>query len=296
MKIFITGGTGFIGAALCKALIAEGHQLTVLSRQSRTDTQAVRFVKNFANLDGIDAVINLAGEPIFDKRWTALQKQELLNSRVALTQKIATLIRQSDHPPHVLISGSATGYYGDLPQVAKKADELTACGTAFPAQLCQQWENAAFSAQSERTRVCVIRTGLVLNEQGGALKQMLPLYRLGLGGKLGSGQQHWAWISLGDHIRATLFLLNHSNSRGAYNLVSPEPAQNGQFNQVLAKSVNRPAFFKVPAFVLKLALGERSQLLLDNQPLVPARLLSEGFEFHYQTIQSYFSKKNNKAL
>lgn len=296
MKIFITGGTGFIGAALCKALVAKGHQLTVLSRQSKTDTQAVRFVKNFANLDGIDAVINLAGEPIFDKRWTALQKQKLLNSRVELTQKIATLIGQSAHPPHVLISGSATGYYGDLPQVAKKADELTACGTAFPAQLCQQWESAAFSAQSERTRVCVIRTGLVLNEQGGALKQMLPLYRLGLGGKLGSGQQHWAWISLEDHIRATLFLLNHSHSRGAYNLVAPEPAQNGQFNQVLAKSLNRPAFFKVPAFVLKLALGERSQLLLDNQPLVPARLLSEGFEFHYQTIQSYFSKKNNKAL
>ncbi|QIM63500.1 TIGR01777 family protein [Pasteurellaceae bacterium Orientalotternb1] len=293
MNIFITGGTGFIGTALCKALVAEGHQLTVLSRQSKTHTQAVRFVQHFANLDGVDAVINLAGEPIFAKAWRASQKQKLLNSRVQLTKKLAELIQQSDSPPKVLISGSATGYYGDLPAIAKNSDELTACGTAFPAQLCQQWENTAFSAQSEQTRVCVIRTGIVLNEKGGALKQMLPLYRLGLGGKLGNGQQHWAWISLEDHIRATLFLLNNPYSQGAYNLVAPVPVKNAEFNQLLAQSLNRPAFFSVPACALKFALGERSQLLLDNQPLVPNKLLSEGFEFHHQNIHAYFDK--NKA-
>lgn len=134
-------------------------------------------------------------------------------------------------------------------------------------------------AQSEKTRVCVIRTGIVLDKNGGALKQMLPLYRLGLGGKLGSGKQHWAWISLQDHIRAMLFLLENATSQGAYNLVSPNSVTNAEFNKLLAKSLNRPAFFTVPEFMLKLVLGERSQLLLDNQPLVPQRLLDEGFGF-----------------
>ncbi|AUI66161.1 MULTISPECIES: TIGR01777 family oxidoreductase [Glaesserella] len=284
MNIFITGGTGFIGSALCQTLTKQGHILTILSRYSHTNQQAVTFCQNLANMENFndfDAVINLAGEPIFDKTWSVLQKQKLVESRLSITQKIVELIQKSDNPPRTLISGSATGYYGDLP-FAQSYDEQTACGNAFPAQLCQQWENIALQAQSEKTRVCLIRTGIVLDRKGGALKRMLPLYRLGLGGKLGSGKQHWAWISLNDEIRAILFLLNHAECQGAFNLVAPQLITNAEFNQALAKALHRPAFFHVPEFALKLLLGERAQLLLDNQPLVPQQLQKAGFKFEDQ--------------
>lgn len=281
MKIFITGGSGFIGQALCQALLAQGHQLTVLTRKPppQTAKQAVSFVSDFTTVDSFDAVINLAGEPIFAKRWTAKQKQILYNSRIDLTDKLARLIRQSPTPPKVLISASATGYYGNLPQNTKNADEQTACGTQFPAQLCQHWEAAALQAQSEQTRVCLLRTGIVLDEKGGALAKMRPLYRLGMGGKLGNGKQHWAWISLKDQVRAILFLLEQDQCFGAYNLVAPYPVSNADFNYWLAKKVRRPAYFHTPKWILRLVLGERSQLLLDNQPLAPTRLLEAGFEF-----------------
>lgn len=289
MNIFITGGTGFIGKALCEALLEQGHHLTVLSRRPQSPQQRVKFLQTFTSLDGFDAVINLAGEPIFDKRWTSAQKQKLLASRVDLTQKIATLIRQSENPPKVLISGSATGFYGNLQitEFAKNSEKLTRCSTAFPAQLCEQWENAALQAQSDKTRVCLLRTGMVLGKNGGALQKMLPIYRCGLGGKLGNGKQHWAWISLEDQVRAILFLLTNSACSGAYNLVSPNTVSNTEFNRRLAEKLNRPAFCNVPKWALQFALGERSQLLLDNQPLVPERLLAAGFEFSTPTLEDW---------
>lgn len=290
MRIFITGGTGFIGKALCQKLIEKGHQLTVLTRQKNPDLQGVNFCQDLTkleNLNAFDAVINLAGEPIFAQRWTLQQKQKLLNSRVKLTQQIVDLIHKSKAPPKVFLSGSATGIYGDLP-FAKKADERTACGSQFPAQLCTEWEQTASQAQTEQTRVCLLRTGIVLDKSGGALKEMLPLYRLGLGGKLGNGKQHWAWISLDDHIRAILFLLENLASQGAYNLVAPHSVSNAEFNRELAKYLHRPAFFSVPSFALECLLGERSQLLLDNQPLVPQKLLDEGFQFNTPNLTFNF--------
>lgn len=281
MNILITGGTGFIGKVLCQALIKQGHQLTVLTRQRLPHQQAVSFCQDltaFQHLNTFDAVINLAGEPIFDKAWTTAQKQKLIQSRLSITQRLVELIQASDTPPHTFISGSATGFYGNLAE-GKHYDEQTACGTAFPAQLCFQWEKTALQAQSTKTRVCLIRTGIVLDKTGGALQKMLPLYRFGLGGKLGSGKQHWAWISLNDEIRAILFLLNHFECSGAFNLVSPELLTNSAFNQKLARHFKRPAFFAVPEWILKWLLGERSQLLLDNQPLVPHKLQSAGFIF-----------------
>lgn len=284
MQILITGGTGFIGSALCQALIAQGHQLTVLTRQAKTDTQAVKFIQHFANwqsLDAFDAVINLAGEPIFDKAWTDKQKAELRQSRLEITQKLVVLCQNSTNPPHTFLSGSATGYYGNLPDFAKNCDETTACSNDFAAQLCHDWEQTALQAQSKLTRVCLLRTGIVLAPNGGALKRMLPLYKLGLGGKIGSGKQHWACISLADQIRAILFLLEHPMAQGAFNLVAPEPLKNAEFNQQLAQRLKRPAFCHAPAFVLKSLLGERAQLLLDNQPLVPQKLLNLGFTFQH---------------
>lgn len=284
MRIFVTGGTGFIGKKLCAALIEQGHQLTILTRQTLTDTQAVSFCRNlakFENLNDFDAVINLAGEPIFHQRWTSQQKQRLWDSRIQMTQQLVKLILNSRQPPHTFLSGSATGIYGDLP-FAKTYDEQTAYSHQFTGELCQTWENTALKAASQSSRVCLLRTGLVLDKQGGALEQILPLYRLGLGGKLGSGKQHWAWISLNDQVRAILFLLHNTDCQGAYNLVAPSLMTNANFNQTLSRELNRPAFFSLPEWSVKMLFGERSQLLLDNQPLVPARLLAAGFEFQNQ--------------
>lgn len=286
MNIFITGGTGFIGSALCPALIADGHRLTLLTRQKNRDLQGGEKIEDFVNLEGFDAVINLAGEPIFDRAWHHAQRQRLCQSRLSLTHKIARLIRQSPTPPKVLISGSATGYYGDFP-TNQPADETAARGTQFPAELCHAWEEAAFLAQSEHTRVCVIRTGMVLHPSGGALKKMLPVYRLGLGGKIGHGRQHWAWISLHDQVQAIRFLLGNTECQGAYNLVAPTMTTNHRVNHWLAQQLGRPACFNVPAWLLKGVLGERAQLLLDNQPLVPQRLLEAGFQFTHSSLNDY---------
>lgn len=298
MNILLTGGTGFIGSALTEMLVAQGHHLTLLSRQTKTDTQAVHFIRNLASLDNlndIDAVINLAGEPIFERHWWAAQKAELRRSRLDITTKLAELCRKSTNPPSVFLSGSATGYYGNLP-FAEKYDEQTACGENFAAKLCVDWEQAALLAKSEKTRVCLLRTGIVLGEQGGALKRMLPLYRLGLGGKLGTGKQHWAWISLADQLRAILFLLENPMAEGAFNLVAPESVSNAEFNHRLAQALHRPAFFSVPTSVLKMTLGERSQLLLDNQPLVPAELLKLGFQFKHRCLADFFADDVEKVI
>lgn len=288
MNIFITGGTGFIGRALCERLAAQGHRLTVLTRQQLADTQAVRFVQHFATdgfFDDFDAVINLAGEPIFAKRWTSAQKQRLRASRIGLTAELVEQMAKSANPPRILISASATGFYGNLP-FADFYDEQTACAADFAAQLCADWEAEALKAQAF-CRVCLVRTGMVLAAESGALAQMLPLYRYGLGGKLGSGEQYWGWISLEDQLRALCFLLENHRCQGAYNLVSPEPVRNVQFNQALSRALNRPAFCAVPSLALKLVLGERSQLLLDNQPLVPKRLLAAGFQFQHPELAAY---------
>lgn len=292
MNILITGGTGFIGSTLVQTLISQNHQLTIFSRQSKHNTQAVTFVQNFAkfqNLNEFDAVINLAGEPIFDKAWTDKQKTQLRQSRLEITQKLVELILKSENPPHTFLSGSATGYYGNLPNFAKNCDEQTACSSSFAAILCNEWEKVAQQAQSDKTRVCLLRTGIVLDKNGGALKQMLPLYRLGLGGNLGNGKQNWAWISLEDHIQAMLFLLENRQAKGAFNLVAPEPISNSEFNAQLAQKLHCPAFFHVPSLVLKFILGERSQLLLDNQPLIPAKLTALGFRFTHPHFSHWLS-------
>lgn len=298
MHIFITGGTGFIGSALCNALIKQGHQLTILSRQVRTNTQAVTFVQNFAkfqNLNDFDAVINLAGEPIFDKAWTENQKQKLRQSRLEITQKLVELIQKSENPPQTFLSGSATGYYGNLPDFAQNCDEQTACHHTFASTLCDEWETIAQKAQSEKTRVCLLRTGIVLDKNGGAVKRMLPLYRFGLAGKLGNGKQYWAWISLEDHLQAILFLLENQQAQGAFNLVAPEPVTNSAFNSQLSENLKRPACFHVPAFALKMALGERAQLLLDNQPLIPHKLITLGFRFRHAHFKEWLAEFNSSS-
>lgn len=290
MRILLTGGTGFIGSHLVPRLLEIGHQLTLLSRQNppKPTEKAVVFLQNLANLPDLnefDAVINLAGEPIFDKRWTAAQKPKLVNSRVQLTAQLADLFAKSSQPPKVFISSSATGFYGNLPEKAENCDESTPTSGGFTAELCEKWEATALKTQAF-ARLCLIRTGIVLSPAGGALKRMLPLYLCGLGGKLGNGKQSWAWIALEDYLNALIFLLKNEHCSGVYNFVSPNPVSNAEFNQWLATRCKKPAFYHVPAFVLKLLLGERSSILLDNQPLVPKRLLAEGFKFKYNDLET----------
>ncbi|WP_040976268.1 TIGR01777 family oxidoreductase [Necropsobacter massiliensis] len=288
MNILFTGATGLIGSTLIPRLIGDNHQVIALSRNPAqakmrlpaavewTDT-----LENYSDLNGFDAVINLAGEPIFRRRWTPQQKNRLIHSRVDLTKKLTALINCSSHPPHTFISGSAAGYYGDRGETALSEDNRA--GDTFPARLCQQWEAAA---QHAATRVCLLRTGIVLAQSGGALAQMLLPYRLGLGGKLGSGRQYWGWIALSDMVNAILFLLHHPQCHGAFNLSAPNPTRNSEFNHTLGSLLNRPHFAQVPAFLLRWAFGERAQLLLDSQKVLPTKLLQAGFRFQYPDIKS----------
>ncbi|HHE3650176.1 TIGR01777 family oxidoreductase [Pasteurella multocida] len=288
MNILITGATGLIGSQLTSQLIKHSHGVTALVRDPKAAKQKlpasvtlISSLAQYTTLNTFDAVINLAGEPIFDQRWTAEQKQRLVESRVNLTAQLVQRINASRQPPHTFISGSATGYYGN------KSEEIITENApptdTFPSQLCQRWESEALCA---KTRVCLLRTGIVLSKTGGALAKMLPLYRLGLGGKLGSGKQYWAWIALDDMVKGILFLLENHQCQGAFNLVSPNPIRHAEFNSTLASILKRPAFATVPEWLLRFFLGERAQLLLDSQKIVPEKLLAQGFVFDYPELKS----------
>ncbi|AWX13341.1 TIGR01777 family protein [Mergibacter septicus] len=289
MKIFLTGGSGFIGRALVQTLLAEGHQLTLLSRNPLKTQQlfqhtelltTVASLDNYSNFNNYDAVINLAGEPIFDKRWTKQQKEHLQQSRVNLTTTLSQLINQSTIPPKTFISASAAGYYGNQPHLV--LNEQSKKGKGFTTTLCEAWEKAAL--QTKNSRVCLIRMGIVLGK-GGALAAMLPLYRYCLGGKLGTGEQYWAWISIIDVVNGLLFLLKQPHCQGVFNFCSPNPTQNQEINTLLSQLLCRPAWGKVPAGILRFFLGERACLLLDDQYLLPQHLLDCGFKFQYPEIK-----------
>ncbi|WEM42952.1 TIGR01777 family oxidoreductase [Photobacterium sp. DA100] len=294
MKILVTGGTGFIGSALINALTE--HEVTVLSRNPAKASQtlgdrinAVASLDQFDNLDGFDAVINLAGEPIINKRWSQQQKDRICQSRWTLTQQLVDKIQASSQPPHTFISGSAVGIYGD--QKEALIDESFAISEHvssddFAHRVCRRWEEIAMEADSEQTRVCLIRTGIVLGKHGGALAKMLPPYQLGLGGPIGNGKQYTPWIHLQDMVAAIVFLLETPSASGAFNLTAPLPVTNKVFSQSLAKALHRPHILFTPAFVLKLALGEASSLLLEGQRAIPHKLEALGFAFRFRTIEA----------
>lgn len=292
MKILITGGTGFIGRHLCGQLLAQGHEITVLTRRPDSiETVFAGGAKVLAITDlqawtadhAYDAVINLAGEPIMARRWSKSRKQVLWDSRVTLTQQLVECIRRADIKPSVFISGSAIGIYGD--QGDLEIDESCSGSTGFGQQLCREWETAASAVADLGVRVCLLRTGLVVGSQGGFLRQMLLSFRLGLGGRIGTGRQWMSWVHLDDHIRMTQFLLDSPAANGAYNVTSPNPVTNSEFTRLLAKELHRPAVIPVPAWLLKLAAGEMSELLLGSQRVLPRRALVLGFKFNYETLE-----------
>lgn len=289
MRILMTGGTGLIGRRLCAALTARGDQVIVLSRRPQqvaalcgASVRSMQSLDEYTQDTEVDTVINLAGEPIVDARWTAQRKQILLDSRVALTTTLVQKIKQAKHRPQVLLSGSAIGFYGMHEDLSLTEDD--ASGHDFSAQLCAAWEQAALEAQDAGVRVVLLRTGLVMDEAGGLLKKMLLPFRMAMGSRLGDGRQWMSWIHRQDYLRAVLSLLDDHRARGAFNLTAPYPVTNAQFTQALANAVHRPAVFFAPATILKLALGERSDLLLSGQKVVPHALSERGFKFEFADL------------
>ncbi len=287
--VLITGGTGLIGSALCKKLLDKNHQVTVLSRNPQMVAQKcgqqVKGIKALSELsddDVINAVINLAGEPIADKRWSKNRKSVLEASRIDLTHDLVKWIAKRQFKPECLISGSAVGWYGDggsapLTEQSSYHDEYTH-------QLCDAWEKQALTAKKAGLRVCVARTGLVLADKGSFLQKMLLPFKLGLGGKLGNGDQFMPWIHLTDMTNLLIFLLENNRADGVFNACSPQAVTNKVFTTALSKQLKRFAFIPVPAILLQGLLGEMSRLLLTGQNALPEKAQAMGFRFVYTDV------------
>lgn len=289
MNILLTGGTGLIGRALCRRWLAEGHRLWVWSRTpdrvARLCGAEVQGVGSLEQLDRVplDAVINLAGAPIADRPWTKSRKALLWDSRVKLTEQLVDWLGKREQKPAVLISGSAVGWYGDGGEHRlTEADQPVTAD--FASQLCSAWEERAMEASVLGIRVALVRTGLVLARDGGFLKRLLPAFRLGLGGRLGSGRQWMPWIHIEDQIGLIDFVLRQPTAEGPYNACAPAPVRNADFTRSLGRSLHRPTCLPVPAVVLKATLGELAGLLLGGQHALPKKLQDEGYRFRFAEL------------
>ncbi len=293
-KILLTGGTGFIGRQLCKTLIKSGHQITVLSRQPLSFVQAsidpsvsvISSLEALSTSSHFDAVINLAGEPIMGHRWSPAYKEKLRQSRIALTESLVSKIALLQKKPEVLISGSAIGIYGDQGDLILDETFNPSGAMGFSQSLCLDWENAARKAEVLGVRVCIIRTGLVVGHAGGFLQRMLLPFKLGLGGPIASGRQWMSWIHLEDEVGMIKFLLDQKSLRGTFNGTAPHPVTNAELTETLARSLKRPAFFRVPAFVVNAIFGEMGALLLESQRVTPKHAVDQGYIFQYTDLQT----------
>ncbi len=292
MRIFLTGGTGFIGRHLVDRLAEAGHACVVVSRAARTPWKegSVEVVQGDPTrpgpwqqaVRGCDAVVNLAGAPIVDPphRWTARRKRLLRVSRVATTRHVVQAIRAADPAPKILLSSSAIGYYGPRGDVV--LDESAPPGDDFLSELAVEWENAAREIE-DRCRVVLLRSGLVLGTDGGALPKLLPVFKLGLGGPWGPGTQWWSWIHITDQVQLIRFLLD-GDLAGPVNLVAPNAVTVNSFAAELGRALHRPAILRVPAVALRLALGEAADALLALQRVTPRRALEAGYRFRFPEL------------
>lgn len=294
-RILITGGTGFIGKELCTELHKKGYSLTILSRQPADTVRSLcgrvevaGELKSLEGHPGFDAIINLAGEGIADKRWNKARKAALRDSRIELTRELVRVAKSWQALPSVLVSGSAVGFYGN--QGDHLVTEKTRPNDEFTHRLCHDWEQEALALEPQGVRVCLSRTGVVAGPGGGFLQRMLPPFKLGLGGRLSSGEQYMPWVHRTDVVNGLIWMLETETARGAYNMVSPNPVTNKQFTATLANVLHRPAIFPVPAAVLNVALGEMARLLLTGQKAVPERLQQEGFHFQYPELKPALSE------
>jgi uncharacterized protein (TIGR01777 family) len=290
VKVVVTGSTGLIGSALVSNLRGEGHEVRRLVRGAPRAADEVQWSPSTGALDptavdGFDAVVHLAGAGIGDHRWTDDYKRQIRDSRVQGTTAVATAIASAANPPRVLVSGSAVGYYGDTGDEA--ADESSPGGVGFLPSVVRDWEASTAPAKDAGARVVTIRTGLVLSADGGLLGPLLPLFKLGLGGRLGSGRQWMSWINIADHIAAVRFLLDRDDLAGPVNVTAPEPVRNKEFTKALARAVHRPAIAIVPSPALRVALGGfADEGALVSQRVLPTRLEDAGFTFTFADIDA----------
>ena len=289
MKIAITGSSGFIGSALVRALEARGDEIVRVVRggaagPGRVPWDPERGDLEPRSLEGVDAAVNLAGEPIGKRRWTARQKAKILNGRVRGTEALARSLASLSPHPRVLVSASAMGYYGE------RGDEIltenSSSGTGFLPSVCRRWEAATSTASDEGIRVAHLRTGLVLDPSGSLLKRVLLPFRVGVGGRLGDGTQWMSWITRADHIRAILHLLDDDTASGAFNVSSPDPVRNAEFTRTLARVLHRPAVFPIPLALIAIPYGrELASDLLSSTRMAPGRLEATGFRFEATELE-----------
>src|SRR5665213_3344370 len=292
MKIVVSGASGLIGSALVRVLRSEddghAHQVLRLVRRPATAPDEVEWDPAAGrgpdpkSLLGVDAAINLAGAGTGDKRWSADYKRQILESRLSSTRLLIDALSALEPRPRVLLSGSAICYYGDTGD--REIDENSPAGTDFLADVVVQWEAASAAASAAGIRTVQLRSGIVLSTKGGALGKVLPLFKAGVGGRLGSGRQYISWIARPDHIAAMRFLLDADDISGPINLTAPNPVTNREYTKAIAAAVHRPAFFPAPSVALKAVLGEFAGNVVGGQRVLPNRLIDAGFEFGYPEI------------
>ncbi len=291
MRVLITGSSGLIGRALTQSLESDGIEVFSLVRRAPRQDSELHWDPaagelNPGDLEGFDAIVHLAGAGIGDRRWSEERKQTILNSRVDGTRLLADALASVENRPEVLVSGSAIGFYGDRDEPVTEADG-PADPLDFLSEICVAWEEAAAPAEAAGIRTVFIRTGIVLSAEGGALRKLLIPFRAGFGGKLGSGDTWWSWISIDDQVGAIRHLIDNPVS-GPVNLTAPAPVQNTELTKALGRVLRRPTFFPVPRFVLDVVLGKElaAALLFTSARVLPAKLEDSGFEFQHSDIES----------
>lgn len=292
MDVLVSGSTGLIGTALVSALEERGDRVVRLVRSGGGGRDAVRWDPSAGTieaegLEGIDAVVHLAGEGIADGRWTAQKKARIMESRRQGTGLLARALAGMRTPPRVMVSASAIGYYGDRGNELLR--ETSTPGDLFLSGVCVEWERAADPAREAGIRVVHPRIGIVLTLKGGALRQTLPIFKLGLGGKIGSGRQYWAWVSLDDVVGAMVHAIEDESLEGPVNVVAPDPPTNAEYTKVLGSVLNRPTIFPLPAPAAKLMLGEvADELLLPSARVEPAKLKETGYDYRHPELEGAF--------
>lgn len=288
MDVLVTGGSGFIGRALCASLLARGDGVTVLTRdrqraQQVLDTRVTCIESLNEFRQPPEAIINLAGLSLGSGRWNAKRKQQFIDSRICTTRRLIDYITVATPKPRVLVSGSAVGYYGARGDEA--LTEESGAGNEYQSDLCKAWEAEALKAQTHGVRVCVSRSGVVLDKGGGALSSLIPQFRLGLGGYVGTGRQWMSWIHMEDLLAILRRLMMDTSLSGAFNSTAPNPERNRDFARKLATALHRPAIMWAPAWVLRLMVGEMAHLYVTGQRVLPKRLLAGGYRFQYPVLE-----------
>jgi len=299
VRVVIAGGSGFLGQKLTRRLVADGHQVQILTRRSSSSPDLSRRSEANADditwnpdgtpgalpqhLDDVDAVVNLAGESLAKWPWSAARKEALRASRILATRTVASAITACARPPRVFVSGSAVGYYG--PHGDEPVTEATPPGTDFLARLCVEWEQEARAAERPSVRLCLIRTGLVLSPDGGALPAMARPFKFGVGGPLGSGQQYVPWIHVDDWTAMVMWMITTAGATGAFNASAPEPVTGRTFAHTLGRVLGRPAIIPAPAVAMRLVLGDMAAMVLNGQRQLPVHAEHLGFAFSYRALE-----------